>query len=134
MLDRDAYHRPKAALANVFFDGGQQIVGLVFFDFEVCVARNPERMHRQDIFGGEQIVHIGCNQLLDPHPTNALPTGQPCGDLCIVERYRYQPWQDTGDLNTHKPFVAFTADDDREVQTQVRNKWERMAGVECQRR
>ena len=66
VLDRQAHHRAKAALAHALLDRAQQVGGLLLLDLHIGVARDPEDVGFDHLHAGEQRIHIFGDHLFEP--------------------------------------------------------------------
>ncbi len=104
-------------------DRDQQVVGLVVPDLEVVVPGDPERRVAHDLHAWEQGLEVGRDHLLQRHEALAI-------------RQRHEARQQGGDLDPREPLVPAqrVADDDSQVQREVGDIRERMAGIDGERR
>ena len=122
-MDLEADGVPEAAPAELHLDGGQQVVGLLVGHAEVGVAGDPERAVQLDLHAGKQPVEVGGDHLLEGHEARAV--GGP-----------HEPGQQRRHLDPGEAaLVALgVADHDGQVERQVGDVGERVAGVDRQRR
>ena len=123
MLDLEAHGPAEAAAAQLDLDRGEQVVGLLLLEGEVGVAGDPEGVVALDLHAREQRVEVGGDDLLERH--EALAVG-----------HHHEPGQQQRHLHPGEaPLVGDrVAHDDGQVQRQVRDVRERVAGVDGQRR
>jgi hypothetical protein len=97
-----------------FFDRFEQVLVLVL-QLEVGVARDPERVVREDVHPGEQTIEVRRDHLLDRHEAGLV--GQ-----------RQEPRQHGRDLHAGEPVVARlrVAYEHRKVQREIRDVRERV--------
>jgi hypothetical protein len=95
----------------------EQIIGFVFFDFEVGVAGNSEGMDLTHQFGGKESIEIRRNDLFDPYKTTALGSGESCWCLLGIGGDGDEAWQYGGYLDAHKALILLIANDDRQIKT-----------------
>ena len=124
----DPHRRPAAAELDRLLDRGQQVVGLVLLDLDVCVAGHAERVDGDDREPREEQVDVGCDQVLEEDELPAV-RGR-------LGRHLDQPGEDADrDLEPGEPLAApGVPDRDREVEREVRDERERVGGVERERR
>ena len=65
--DHQAHHAAKAPLPHAFFDGFEQILRFQFFDRDVRVAGDVERMRFEHLHSGKQRTEMSRDHLLQPH-------------------------------------------------------------------
>ncbi len=135
LVNGHLHHRAKFSSANALLHGFEQIVGFQFLDFDIGVADDTEGVNGHHLEPGEERSQVGRDDLFEP-------------DEVMVVGHRpifAQPargaldWQQTregiGDFQAGELVAALVvADDDREVQAQVRDMREGMPRVEGQRR
>ena len=105
------------------FDRGQQIVGLVLFDLDIGVARDPEEVVRQQVHAGEQLIQVGRDDFLERH--EPLSVGQ------LDEAWDVGWHLDARELPHPGHGVTHHGGD---VQRQTRDVGERVRRVDRQRR
>ena len=130
----ESHDGAEVPLADDLDDRRQQIVRLVVLDLQVGIAGNAERVGSNNLEAREQQVEIGSDQLLDPHKLPARRIVQP-EFVPAAPRRAHQARQHLGHLDAGEALrLAPVGDHHGQVQAQVRDVGEGMAGVEGERR
>ncbi len=122
-LDLEPESLAEAAAAQLHLDRDQQVVRLVLLEGEVGVAGDPEGVVVADRHAREERVQVGRDDLLQGH--EALAVGH--DDEARQGRRHLDP----GDAALARGRVLHL---DHEVERQVRDVGERVAGIDGQRR
>ena len=117
----------------------QQVLGVVLFDLDVLVARDPERVVVHHLHAGEQVVQVRADDLLERHKAARLVgQGRGVGDLggLALGVDAQEPGQRLGHLDAGKVLLAGVGihDLDGEVERQPGDVRERVCGVHGERR
>ena len=130
----EPHDRTEVPLADNLHDRGQQIVRFIVLDLHVGIARDAERVGRADLEARKQQVEIGRDQLLDPHELAARRIVQ-AEFVPATARRANQPRQERRHLDAGEalPLVP-VVDHHGQVQAQVGDVGEGMAGIEGERR
>ncbi len=122
-IDFEPHRAAEAATTQLRLDCGQEVVGLAFLEVEVGVARDPEGVVAPYLHVREKPGQVRGDQLLEGHEARTT-----------VQRHETrQQWRY---LHPREPLLASAGilDKHRQVERQVRDVGERMAGVHRQRR
>ena len=121
-LDLEAHGLAEAPAPQLHLDGGQQVVGLLLLEGEVGVAGDPERMVLHHLHAREERVEVGGDDLLERH--EALAVG-----------HDHEAGQQRRDLDPGEAAQARrgVVNHDGQVEREVRDVGERVAGIDRQR-
>ena len=76
LVDFQPDHRAEVAIVHLFFNRSQQVVRLVFFNFEIGVARHPKEVGGENGDPREQEIEIGGDNVFDPDEVVGCRVGQ----------------------------------------------------------
>ena len=120
-------------LAHDLDDRRQQVARLVLLKVQVGVAGHAEGVGGRDLHAREEQVEIGGNQLL--HPDELAAAGLQAEFVPTAARRQHEPRQHLRHLQSGEALdLGGVLDDDRQVQTQVRDVGKRMTRIERERR
>ncbi len=122
LVDLEAHRPPEPAPAQLHLDRGQQIVGLVLLEGQVGVAGDPEGMVALDVHAREERAEVGGDDLVERY--EPLPVRR--DDEAGQQRWHLDPGK------TALP-ARRVAHDHRQVERQVGDVGEGVAGVDRQR-
>ena len=125
----DVQQRDGAApeLAQASVDALEQIVGLVFFDFQVRVTNDAKQIRALDLRSREELLDVRANDVLD-EDVRRRASG-------TDRRWqRDEPRKHVRHLHPGELGPPAVADHDREVLAQIRNERKGMARIERERR
>ncbi len=74
-LHLETHRLAEPTAAKLFLNAGEQVVGFVFLDLDVCVAGDPKHVRLTELHAREQGVQVGRDQLFDrQEPPSVLLT------------------------------------------------------------
>ena len=120
----------EAAAQQLGFHRGEEVFGVVLFDFQVLVAGEAERVVFEHLHAGEQVVEVGADDVFHRHErglaedVEGVLGADLAGHLFDADEAR----QRLGDLDPREVLFAGqrVAEDDREVEGQAGNVGERV--------
>ena len=121
-IDLEADGRAEASAPQLGFEGAKQVVGRVVIELEVGGSGDPERVPGQDLHAREEQVEVGGDHLLERHERRRVVGGQEA-----LEQRRHL------DPRELRAPVGRVSQPDRQVQREVADVREWMAGVNGQR-
>ena len=121
-FELEAHRAPETASAQLELDRRKQVIGLVFFEAQVCISRHPERVVRSDRHVREQGAEVRRDHLLE-------------GDEPLVVRHDDEPGKKWRDLHPRHALLAAhgVAHPEQKVEREIGDVRERVAGVDRQR-
>ncbi len=133
LVDLQAHDRAEMALAQVVFHHQQQVIGLLFLQLHVAVARHPKRMGGDDLHAWKEAIQIGGDDFLRP---DELLHGRRRELVGVKALQRHQPRQgrrhlDAGEVQFAGLGVAHLHG---QVETEIGDVGKRPAGVGSERR
>ena len=111
-----------ATAPKLGLDGGEQVFGIAVHIVEIAVARDPERVVRDDVHAWKECLQVQSDHVLERHEPRFL-------------RQRDEAGQDRRHLHAREALLPALriAHGDREVERQVRDVWERVSRVDRER-
>ena len=124
LLDLEAHGATEAAAAQLHLDGGEQVVGLLLLERQVGVAGDPERAVLVELHAGEQLGELRGDHLLERDEAVRRRAGRGSGAAAAAP---------SPGRSAARP-VSGSRTITAEVQREVGDVGERMAGVDGERR
>ncbi|CAB4994836.1 unannotated protein [freshwater metagenome] len=77
VLDLESHRRAESSTHQLALEGLQQVLGVVFLDFEVFIARDPEGVLLQYLHAGEEIVQVSGDDVFERDEARATDVEEP---------------------------------------------------------